>query len=409
MKSNLMKYLMGSKNMRLNSLENLRVLLQDKDNLEFFIRNADNFAFRSLVDDLSLSEEIVDKREALETDVVNNYEKHSLKSVQEAISDLLFHNNSNNVILTIQTLKERADNIEEFNSYYDEYREFFDKVTAFLNLKEGDVNQEQLGLLIQDLSSYKSKLSNKKQVFDVVQDLYKKAETDFTSELSTKIKSSGERIFEGIAPEEIELPDGRKVQYYKMQNQTENQRKFNILARSSSVFDYMTEDGARDRYQEEVSKYDYFSYSIFNESLHNSFVRKRIRFGFFDLGQGELLSSNTYDGQTNQYTVVKGKHNFEQQLLPIDEFTSQTNSNSYNEVVFNNPETIIPSVIITSSEIPTEEELKVASAFNIPLIFIDDRCYEKTSSEGRERRYFTYNEFLKESLGKTSSESEKGN
>ncbi|MBQ3047943.1 MAG: hypothetical protein IJD48_02890, partial [Clostridia bacterium] len=359
----------------------------------------------SVVKDFNLPESVVQKRESLESFVINNYENENFESVKQAVCDLLLHTSSNVAISKITTLRERAETCEEFNSVYGQYAEFFDKMVWFLSQK-GDFASQEVCEMLEEIYQYKNVFNvNGKQVCDIIEELYEKAETAFVSDLSQATKESGGKIFEGLEPEEIALSGDEKVDFYKVQNQTDNQRSFQILSRSTSVFPYMTQDGAKEKYQEEVSKFDYYSYSLFDESHLKSFSGKhRIRFGFFDVPkiQTEIVSCSVYDGQTNQFLIERGKPVVWQQLMSLNDFMSQTGS--YNEIVLTNPEMILPSVLITSSETPSEEEIKVAKAFNIPLVFIDGSSYKRNENKGKNQQFITYDSLLKTPLREPNSE-----
>ena len=405
MKNLLFKYIYASKQSQQEVKNQLLDKLKDPNNLEFLIRNVDNFVFRRIVEDLGLPLSVIEKREQLEGDVINNYQTSSLDSVQNAVCDMLFHLSPSLVVLKIKTMKERAETCDEFNLVYGKYESFFNKIVEFLSLNN-QVSSQEIGAFLQEIQAYRYIFDNvEKQVFDVVEELYSKAEKDFVLDLSENVKQTGEKIFNGVKSEDIESESGEKVCYYKIQNQTENQRKIYMLSRSTNVFPYMTEEGAKEKYQEEVSKFDYFSYSVFDECHTRSFAgRYKIRFGFFDLPKKtDIVSSSVYDGQTNQFTIEKGKTVVPQQLMALPEFINQTGQ-SYNEIVLTNPEQIIPSVVITASETPTEEEIKVAKAFNIPLVFIDRGCYEQSEQQQRKAGFIDYKALLKTPLGKPEDE-----
>ena len=406
MKRLIWNYIYGNLGSSEEVIHDIGQMLKDPKNLDYFIKNASNYVFRHIVDELGLSDSVVEERERLESQVINNYENESLYSVQNAICDMVFHESLGIIIHKIQTLKDRAESTESFNVYYSPYAEFFDKVINFFNLK-GEHSSQEIGEMIEELQGYKATFDQAgKQVFDVVEELYQKAESDFIEDLSSSVGETGRKIFNGVNPEEIVLPNGESVSYYKIQNQTKNQRNMYMLSRSTDVYPYMTEEGAKEKYQEEVSKFGYYSYSVFDEGHTTSFAgMHRIRFGFFDLPKEktDIISCSVHDGQTNQFPIKKGKTVVPQHLMALSEFVNQT-GNSYNEIVLSNPEQIIPSVVITASETPTEEEIRVAKAFNIPLIFIDQSCYEKGNQARRGFSFINYEELLKTPVGEQKNE-----
>lgn len=400
MKNLLMRYIYTSKEMQINAKNQIAEAIKDPANLDFLIKNTDNFVFRKLVQDLNLPESIVYERELLEQSVINNYENSSFEAVQNAVCDMLFHTSIEVAIAKITTLKERAQTCVDFYDAYSPYSEFFDKSVDFLS-KQGDFSSAEVNQILNEIYSYKQVFNaGDKQVFDVMSDLYSKAEKDFIQELTNSVKATSEKIFKDIKPEEITLQNGEKILYFKIQNQTKNQKNLHLLTRTTTVFPYMTEENAREKYAENVSKYGYFSFSILDELHTKSFAEKsKIRFVFFNIPQTDIISSTVTDGNTNQFTIEKGKTPLQQQLMSLPEFINET-GNSWNEIVLTNQEQILPNAILVKAEVPTEEEISIAKAFKIPLIFIDETCYDKSSVKNtREGISINYSPVLKNPLG----------
>lgn len=409
MKNLLRRYICASREMQINAKNQIAEAIKDPANLDFLIKNTDNFVFRKLVQDLNLPESIVYERELLEQSVINNYENSSFEAVQNAVCDMLFHTSIEVAIAKITTLKERAQTCVDFYDAYSPYSEFFDKSVDFLS-KQGDFSSAEVNQILNEIYSYKQVFNaGDKQVFDVMSDLYSKAEKDFIQELTNSVKATSEKIFKDIKPEEITLQNGEKILYFKIQNQTKNQKNLHLLTRTTTVFPYMTEENAREKYAENVSKYGYFSFSILDELHTKSFAEKsKIRFVFFNIPQNtDILSCTVTDGQTNQFSIEKGKTPMHQQLMSVDKFIEDT-GNSYNEIVLTMPKQMLPNAILIKSETPTDEELSVAKAFNIPLIYIDKNCYNKENlSDGRNIPYFNYATLLKHPLGSQPEKTEK--
>ena len=69
---------------------------------EVLITKLNNYFFRTLMKEFDLPVEYAKRREKLERDVVDNYQKYDYSSVREAVSDLLFHNSGKNARLLME-------------------------------------------------------------------------------------------------------------------------------------------------------------------------------------------------------------------------------------------------------------------------------------------------------------------
>ena len=338
---------------------------------KLIVNQMDNYSFRKVVKEFNLDNSYIEEREGLEKDILNNSRLFDISIVQEALCDILFQNNKQNIILCIRTLQERASLCPEFNSKFSKYQSFYSEIMSFLNLSEStspfDV-EEKLKLiskLNKELFSNKTCCENLKEMFDI-------AEKDFQEDLRECLADSREKILLQTEPEFIDY-NGVKIPIYKMENKTQSQASFQFLGRTMQI-SILLDGDPMENYINYANQKEYLSYSLMDQSVHSGFAQKtRVKFAYFDCSSSEMWSCNTRDGQTNQYKLKKGKYVLRQEFLPISDFLQQTHS--YNEIVFDNPKSILPSAIVVTIEPIDENILRLASLMKLPIIFIDEKCY----------------------------------
>ncbi len=342
--------------------------------IDFVISELSNDQFWRVVRNLHLPNEVIQKRLQCDIDILKDSKNHSLGSVQYALSDLWFRMNPDSFRQRLKTLAERAKFSQEYKKIYEEYQAYYEKIEAFLKLKEGEVTEQQIASMIDDLVAESKKFTEDKTNSEIFDAVCEQAESGFRSELDSMLKSSQETMFNGIEPEVIKSSSGKEVKVFKMQNQTENQRHFEILARSVSNYD-MQDEESRKRYFEKIKSYPYMSYSLFTETLNRQFLKNGVMFGYSSTGEAEMLSCTVRDGQTNQTYLDTGRYILRQNYLPVDEFVRQTDE--YNELVLRNSQQLSPSMIICLTYPPNDVSIELAEKFNVPIVFIDREAYSQ--------------------------------
>ncbi len=359
------------------------LLQEDKEARRFFVTQVSNLHFNMACEELNLPPEFVEKRRQIETEIVRNPSSYKLSVVQESFCDLFFKNDSKNVFLMIQTIKERAEIVPEYRQTYEKYRRLFELAEKITSLDESQ--REELDVLMTEFvqTAKELGLDSGEKVNAVFDELYQQGKQDFKDELNEQLKNTQD-LYEGIEPETIETADGRKVQFYKIQNQTEHQRNFTIMGRSTSIRESMKREGAIDAYLEAASDNEYWSYSVINQSRRGKFYCEKfsnhVTFGYLTPPSGDVISLILQDGQTNGYKISNKKFIVRNNILPLNEFIKQTRGN-YNEVVITHPEELKPDMIICKGPEPSEDEIQIAAAFGIPLVYIDKSCYPELANE----------------------------
>lgn len=385
-------------------------LLLNIDNplvLEVLVKQADNHTFRTLVDNLGLSENLVCTREQMERNIINNPDKYPLIQVQQALCDILFHNNKQNSILTITTIQERASQVPVYNNLYQNFDMLYTKVLEFLSLDPNTATPEQISVLLQEIAILNNELiEGNTSTYNVTSFLFNTAKEDFKCDLSTKMTHTSEKIFKGIEPETRIGPNGKPIKVYILRNQTENQRDLHILARTQNKEPYMTEEDAMVKHISYVSQYHRASYSVFSETINNGFAgMHRITFGYSNVGT-QILSCTTMDGQTNQWEIMDGKVTIRPQFQTIENFMA--NTGRYNEIVFDNPENIVPTMIISTTDMELSDDvIAVAEAMDIPIVIIDKEAYPNHTIDVTpytEKDWYTYETFIPNELEPITSE-----
>lgn len=394
-------YVNGDKAVEERSRNQILEVINNPEFLDIFIKCSSNRMFRIVCKDFNLPQSVVDKRERYEKEILNNYANKSVNTVKEAICDLLFHESAQNVKLTIEEMRERAKYDPEFNKIYQVYAPFYDKIYELLEMTDENYNEALVGYILKDLSLRNAQIKSSGQnIKDETELLHGLATRSFKKELAEDIKESGNKIFEGIEPELYYTADGKPVQMYKLQKQTPNQENYQILVRTNRKADYLYQEDARQKYMENAAKYDYLSYSVNSDSLNTGFAsKKRVKFGYFDLGTGQIICCNTHDSGSNSFNVYKAKV-YRQDMPSVPEFLRRTSS--YNEVVLENPETVLPSVIISPTPVPDEDTIQIAAAMGIPIMYIDEKYYQQQPSYEwdalEDSQFYSHDAFLKEQL-----------
>ena len=119
--------------------------------IEVLIKQTDNHAFRNIVTTLGLPDTYIIAREALERNIIHNATNYPLEQVQQALCDILFHNNKHNSILTIQTIQERASMVPGYNNLYQNFSPLYEKVMYFLSLDPNTTSPEEITTLLQEI------------------------------------------------------------------------------------------------------------------------------------------------------------------------------------------------------------------------------------------------------------------
>ena len=368
------------------ALSNLLEHIQDPIVMEYLLKQTNNHAFRTIVDNLGLPDEFAHARESMERKIIHNPMNYPLDQVQQALCDILFHDNAHNSILKITTIQERAAYVSGFNNLYQNFGVLYSKVMEFLNLDPNTATPDQITTLLQEITMLNNELvEGNTSLYEITTYLHKSAQEDFKSDLSSKLQHTSNNLTKDIDPEIKTGPKGRPVKIYTLKNQTENQRNLHILARSQTIQPYMREDNAQEKHIAYVSQYPRASYSVFSETLNSGFCKKsesKIVFGYSSIGnENNLLSCTPYDGQTNQWEIMDGKVTMRPQYKPVDEFMQDTSATGYNELVFDHPETIRPTMIVTTAgtEI-TDDMIAIAESMDIPIIVIDEEAYPEHNS-----------------------------
>ena len=379
-------------------------MMQDKEAQEALVANADNFAFYEIVSELGLPKSLIEQRQELERYVINNSEKYSTNRVVEALCGLLFRNNSHNMFNILTTLKGSAASLPEVNKEYKPYAKLFEEV--FNLIENRQINADELKARLKEiLKLIKQAEKLGKKIHEATSYLMDFARKESGKDL-TKSTSETKRIFSNIEPEQLTAKNGDEVKFYKIKNQTESQKHFTMLARTFDTGYVLSNLNTKQKMIDEQARYRAWSYSVINESKLSTYSRRhRVMFGYFDVGEVGIASATFRDGQTNQFPTSVNQPFFQQQFTTVEELVAKTRNNSYNEIRILNTTPIIPSVVISRGEEPTEEELELAQALDIPIIFIDKTCYEEAVFTGEietpeinRKISYEYPSFLEEPL-----------
>ena len=404
----LSNYMYPSKGRIQESKDNIRKMIEDPLFEEYIIKKASNKTFRMIVDEFNIPSSVVEKREKLEKNIINNYSNYPVDVVRQALCDLLFHDNLKNVLLTIESIREYAECSEVFNSEYQKLSAVYDVAYDFLSINESDVTIDTMGLFLGDLCEMQKVLaeggihlpSATSQLFSLAEKLCEKGFRDDVAEC-------GSRLFDGIEPETVVSASGKEAKMLRLAKQTPNQEKFLFFARSSSRGKWLLGENSRKEYLDNLKGWEYLSYSLLGPGKQKPFKSEsdvNINFGYFAMGGGNFLSISDADAQTNQFTIIKGRYNIKQNFLSSAEFVGRHPSHS--EILCENIDAPLPDFVISETQVPRDDTIQIANAMNIPIVFIDDRFYKilpDCEHDTYLNSFYDYNEKLKVPLAEMES------
>lgn len=338
------------------------------DVIIYIITKTNAKAFEKIMRMLNYPDKLIQRRKDIENDLLNDINNVDKNYVQDLISQIYFKDYAKNTLLNIETIIETINSKKDLKEMInDNILKLLNNLKYFFSLNINEINNYDLNNLILILNELRSQ--NKLYIIDKLFSLVQKS---FYLEMKNSFNKS--KILNGINYEEINL-NGRCAKYYKLQCQTENQKQFYLLTRTNKIEDYMLKDNAKKEYIKAFENKKYLSYSLIDNHIYDSFSSKdRIIFGYDDIKNNYIMSSNTHDGQTNQYALKDNFYVIKQQYLSLKDFLIKTDK--YNEIVLKNDIPILPSYIISNTEIPSRKIIEVSINMNIPIIYLDPNYYD---------------------------------
>lgn len=341
--------------------------------MDYIVSKTNSKTFNVIINLLGNPNEYIEQRNTFEKNAISNINNIDINERKDVIAQIYFGDYATNFLFTIETILERIGSNDNFkNNFDDNIINFLRNLQVFFKNKD-DINDLDDFIRTLDLYQEELKITNN-TIATLVDKMFLLAQKDFLKEIESNLNTS--KIFEGINPNIIKSKSGQNVQLYTLQNQTDAQQAFYLLTRTNYVQKYMTQENACEEYLKDISQKNYLSYSLINAERYSGFVSKsRVTFGYFSVGNNSLMSANTHDGQTNQYTLKDNFYVIKQQYLGLNEFMSKTDG--YNEIVLKNNEPLMPSCIIINEPVPSEEIVNIAANMNLPIMYMDPQYYKK--------------------------------
>lgn len=366
------------------------------DVIIYIITKTNAKTFEKIMNILNYPDKLIQQRKDIENDLLNDINNVNKNYVQDLISQIYFKDYAKNTLLNIETIIETINSKKDLKEMInDNIIKILNNLKYFFSLNINELNNYDLNNLILILNELRSQ--NKLYIIDKLFSLVQKS---FYLEMKNSFNKS--KILNGINYEEINL-NGRCAKYYKLQCQTENQKQFYLLTRTNKIEDYMLKDNAKKEYIKAFENKKYLSYSLIDNHIYDSFSSKdRIIFGYDDIKNNYIMSSNTHDGQTNQYALKDNFYVIKQQYLSLKDFLIKTDK--YNEIVLKNDIPILPSYIISNTEIPSRKIIEVSINMNIPIIYLDPNYYDihipvnPVSKEERNTNWYNHFNYLEYDL-----------
>lgn len=366
------------------------------DVIIYIITKTNAKTFEKIMNILNYPDKLIQQRKDIENDLLNDINNVNKSYVQDLISQIYFKDYAKNTLLNIETIIETINSKKDLEEIVnDNVIKILNNLKYFFSLNINELNNYDLNNLILILNELRSQ--NKLYIIDKLFSLVQKS---FYLEMKNSLNKS--KILNGINYEEINL-NGRCAKYYKLQCQTENQKQFYLLTRTNKIEDYMLKDNAKKEYIKAFENKKYLSYSLIDNHIYDSFSSKdRIIFGYDDIKNNYIMSSNTHDGQTNQYALKDNFYVIKQQYLSLKDFLIKTDK--YNEIVLKNDIPILPSYIISNTEIPSRKIIEVSINMNIPIIYLDPNYYDihipvnPVSNEEKSTNWYNHFNYLEYDL-----------
>ena len=366
------------------------------DVIIYIITKTNAKTFEKIMNILNYPDKLIQQRKDIENDLLNDINNVNKSYVQDLISQIYFKDYAKNTLLNIETIIETINSKKDLKEMInDNILKSLNNLKYFFSLNINELNNYDLNNLILILNELRSQ--NKLYIIDKLFSLVQKS---FYLEMKNSLNKS--KILNGINYEKINL-NGRCAKYYKLQCQTENQKQFYLLTRTNKIEDYMLKDNAKKEYIKAFENKKYLSYSLIDNHIYDSFSSKdRIIFGYDDIKNNYIMSSNTHDGQTNQYALKDNFYVIKQQYLSLKDFLIKTDK--YNEIVLKNDIPILPSYIISNTEIPSRKIIEVSINMNIPIIYLDPNYYDihipvnPVSKEERNTNWYNHFNYLEYDL-----------
>ena len=366
------------------------------DVIIYIITKTNAKTFEKIMNILNYPDKLIQQRKDIENDLLNDINNVNKSYVQDLISQIYFKDYAKNTLLNIETIIETINSKKDLKEMInDNILKLLNNLKYFFSLNINELNNYDLNDLILILNELRSQ--NK---LDIIDKLFSLVQKSFYLEMKNSFNKS--KILNGINYEEINL-NGRCAKYYKLQCQTENQKQFYLLTRTNKIEDYMLKDNAKKEYIKAFENKKYLSYSLIDNHIYDSFSSKdRIIFGYDDIKNNYIMSSNTHDGQTNQYALKDNFYVIKQQYLSLKDFLIKTDK--YNEIVLKNDIPILPSYIISNTEIPSRKIIEVSINMNIPIIYLDPNYYDihipvnPVSNEERNTNWYNHFNYLEYDL-----------
>lgn len=335
--------------------------------IDFIINRTNKKTFRSIMSLLGNPEEIISRRNEIENAIIRNIDKlDSSFDRKEIFSEIILGDSSQNIALMLETILERLKTASDFSNKLEPNT--LEVLTTIFNMLSSKDEAQQI--------EYFSKLSKESNLGELIDKMHTLAKKDFQKEVRTCIQNS--LPITNISPMEIHTNNGIATNLYLLQAQTDFQRNFYMLSRTVSIRKWMLEENAYDTYLNLIKGSDYLSYSLDSEEINDGFNSKRsIKFGYFGdnpVLKNDLMSANTHDGQTNQYSLVDNFYVMRQQYSGIKEFVSQTEE--YSEIVLKNDVAAKPDCIIINEYPPSEDIMLISHNMGIPLFYQDPNYYK---------------------------------
>ncbi len=315
--------------------------------------------FSEIVDILGLDKSIYESKKNNLLERLHNYKEYDLDTIKEMLCLYCFNDNSNNIKLRLKTIIEYAHEKDDLLNELLNDMPYIIKLMKFLSDDKLEMNPLELirnldidGIIKRLHATFSDDVNNK---------------TDISEYLNREAKE-----VDGVRVIDVDIPVDRS--YFIVH----------------SVSKYNIGDNPKDEYIEAAKKHDRLCTSVLDNN-HTGTYLDGVVFGYCNVDM-PLYSVVPFDGQTNQRIQVVGRPQYRSVLSSVDRFCRRTMS-KYNELTYlTNNEVLMPDYIFVADREPNDLDIKVAKAFNIPILIYHTKEVDYQYEDG----YSVHEDFIYE-------------
>ncbi|MBR6133388.1 MAG: hypothetical protein IKQ29_01580 [Bacilli bacterium] len=334
------------------NIELVRNIINTPEGMDILLGEILEPTFSEIVNVLNLDRSIYESKRNTLLERLHNYKEYDLNTIRDVLCLYCFNDNSNNIRLRLKTIIEYTNENEEVLNELLDDMPYIIRLMKFLSDDKLDMNPLEL-ISNLDIDGIIRRLH-----VTFSDDVNKK--TDISDYLNRDTKE-----VDGVRVIDVDIPLDRS--YFIVH----------------SVSKDSIGDNPKDKYIESAKKHGRLCTSVLDNN-HTGTYLEGVVFGYCNIGM-PLYSVVPFDGQTNQRMQVTGRPQYRSVLSSVDRLCRRTMS-KYNELTYlTNNEVLMPDYIFVADREPNDLDIRVAKAFNIPIVVYHTKEIDYQYEEGYSR------------------------